>query len=218
MKTGDLIKKRRKEIGLSAEKLAEKLGVSPATIYRYENGYIEKIPVGQLEPMAKALHTTAAYLMGWTLSEPVSTPADPANVFPVDQIVTLPLVASVRAGYDGLAEKLDGEMVSIPESMLLGYRREEMRAMRVKGNSMWPKICDGDVVIVHVQASVDSGDTAVMIYDGEEATIKQVRYVKGEDWLEMIPANPEYPPRRVEGADLQECRVFGKVIKLLRDV
>lgn len=66
MTTGERIKLRRKEIGLSAEKVAEIVGVSPATIYRYEKGDIEKVPGDFLRPLAKALQTTPAYLMGWT--------------------------------------------------------------------------------------------------------------------------------------------------------
>lgn len=65
MTTGQRMKSRRKAIGLSAEKLADILGVSPATIYRYENGDIDKVPGDRLAPIANALHTTPGYLMGW---------------------------------------------------------------------------------------------------------------------------------------------------------
>lgn len=65
MTTGARMKLRRKEIGLSAEKVAMALGVSPATIYRYEKGDIEKVPSDVIEPLARILHTSAAYLMGW---------------------------------------------------------------------------------------------------------------------------------------------------------
>lgn len=65
MTTGERMKQRRKEIGLSAEIVAAGLGVSPATIYRYEKGEIEKLPGDVIEPLAKILHTTPAYLMGW---------------------------------------------------------------------------------------------------------------------------------------------------------
>ena len=65
MTTGQRMKQRRKELGISAEKVAEELNVSPATIYRYENGDIDKVPGDKLEPIANALHTTPAYLMGW---------------------------------------------------------------------------------------------------------------------------------------------------------
>jgi len=70
MTTGQRIKVRRKEIGVSAEYVAEKLGVSPATIYRYENGDIEKVPGDRLAPIAKILQTTPQALMGWEMPTP----------------------------------------------------------------------------------------------------------------------------------------------------
>ena len=60
------IKLRRKELGLSAETVAEKLGISAATMYRYENNDIKKFPIDILKPLASVLHTTPEYLMGWT--------------------------------------------------------------------------------------------------------------------------------------------------------
>lgn len=65
MGVGERIKARRKEIGLSAEQVAKELGVSPATVYRYESNDIMNMRIDKLEPIAKALHTTPAYLMGW---------------------------------------------------------------------------------------------------------------------------------------------------------
>ena len=65
MDIGERIKKRRKELGLSAEQIAEKLGVSPATIYRYESNDIMNMRIDKLEPIAKVLRTTPDYLMGW---------------------------------------------------------------------------------------------------------------------------------------------------------
>lgn len=69
MNIGERIKQRRKEIGLSAEQVAEKLGVAPATVYRYESNDIANMRIDKLEPIAKALNTTPAYLMGWEESE-----------------------------------------------------------------------------------------------------------------------------------------------------
>lgn len=65
MNIGDRIKQRRIELGLDATGLADRIGKSRATIYRYENGDIENMPTTVLEPIAKALNTTPAYLMGW---------------------------------------------------------------------------------------------------------------------------------------------------------
>ena len=69
MTTGQRMKERRKQIGISAETVAARLGVSPATIYRYENGGIDKVPGDLLAPIAEVLQTTPAYLMGWEYDE-----------------------------------------------------------------------------------------------------------------------------------------------------
>ena len=65
MNVGERIKQRRKELGVSADKLGEALGKDRSTIYRYEKGDIEKLPLDILEPIAKMLQTTPQYLMGW---------------------------------------------------------------------------------------------------------------------------------------------------------
>ena len=65
MNTGKRIKQRRKQIGMSAEQLSEKIGKSPATIYRYENGDIKAVDSTILLPIADALGVTPGYLMGW---------------------------------------------------------------------------------------------------------------------------------------------------------
>lgn len=65
MTIGERIKARRTELKLSAEKIGEKIGRDRATVYRYEGNDIENMPVGVLKPLAEALKTTPAYLMGW---------------------------------------------------------------------------------------------------------------------------------------------------------
>lgn len=66
MRIGERIKQRRLELGYTADTLAKMLNKNRATIYRYENGDIENMPIDVLEPLAKALITTPAYLMGWS--------------------------------------------------------------------------------------------------------------------------------------------------------
>lgn len=72
MTIGDRIKKLRKEKGISVDKLAEIIGKDRATIYRYESNDIEKMPTSVLEPLATALGTTPAYLMGWDDTPPTT--------------------------------------------------------------------------------------------------------------------------------------------------
>lgn len=73
MRIGERIKQRRLELGYTADALAKLLNKNRATIYRYENGDIENMPIDVLEPLAKALNTTPAYLMGWQESHKAST-------------------------------------------------------------------------------------------------------------------------------------------------
>lgn len=75
MEVYERIKARRKELGLSADDLAEALGVSRATIYRYESAYIEKVPVSALDPLSKVLRCSPSYIMGWGSDEPAAVPA-----------------------------------------------------------------------------------------------------------------------------------------------
>ena len=83
MEVHDRIKQRRKELGLSAEEVAAALGVSRATIYRYESAEIEKMPITILSPLAKVLQCSPGYLMGWE-DEPQPEGFNP------DHIVTNP--------------------------------------------------------------------------------------------------------------------------------
>lgn len=62
---GKRIRDRRVALGLSADELAAKLGKNRATIYRYESDEIENLPITVIGPLATALNTTPAYIMGW---------------------------------------------------------------------------------------------------------------------------------------------------------
>lgn len=83
MRIGERIKQRRLELGYTADMLAKMLNKNRATIYRYENGDIENMPIDVLEPLAKALNTTPAYLMGWNDSEQSVEPK-PKDVYYTD--------------------------------------------------------------------------------------------------------------------------------------
>ena len=83
MNIGERIKTRRKELGISAEMLAERLGCSPATVYRYESNYINSIKVDKIKPIADALLVSPSYLMGWEGAD--SRPASSSFVFSPDE-------------------------------------------------------------------------------------------------------------------------------------
>lgn len=72
MNVGNRIRKRRIELNMSVDELAKRLDKNRTTIYRYEKGDIENLPIDILDPLAKSLETTPAYLMGWDKEEPIA--------------------------------------------------------------------------------------------------------------------------------------------------
>lgn len=199
------LKEIRKSRGYTQTELANKMGVTQATFSYWEKE--NRTPdIHTAVKLADILGVSVDYLLG------------------VDQaagsndLIDYPVIGTIKAGYDGEAvEEYTGESIPIPKQFLQGYKHDDFMVLRISGTSMYPKFLDGDYVLIHRQPSVDSGAIACILY-GTEATVKTVRYIKGEDWLELIPTNPEYPTKLIEGADLQTCRVLGKVVKLIRDI
>lgn len=216
-KLSERIKERRLALGLSQDILASRLCyASRSTIAKIEGGTIS-LTQPRIEDFAKILMVTPTYLMGW--SDDPNGNSEPSNVYPVDSIVTFDELGTVRAGYGGCIDEIPtGKKVDIPVSMLKGRPRTDYFTLRVRGNSMYPKLIDGDTILCLRCDSVDSGSLAVILYDGQDATVKKVNYVTGEDWLELIPANPEYETKRLSGFELEQCRVIGKVVNLIREL
>lgn len=84
---------------------------------------------------------------------------------------------------------------------------------------MYPMYHEGDTVLIRKQPSLEkSGDIGAIMYDNECATLKKIEYVPGEDWLTLVPINPEYKPKTISGADLEQCRVLGVPWLLIREL
>ena len=215
MTVGDRIKLRRESLGVSQVSLADTIGEKKQTLYKYETNKITNIPIENIERIASALNTTPAYLMGW---EDSALPSPDVT----EDTVTFPVLVDVAAGYDRPAQRLqnwEGEKIEVPRSYLHGRNSEDYFAMRVVGDSMYPDYQDGDVLLILRQSSLDrSGQVAVVIYDGEDATLKKVEYVPGENWMKLLPINPQYPPRTIIGVDLDQCRILGLPKVLVRDI
>ena len=207
MKIGERIRQRRKFLGLSVDELAEKLGKNRATIYRYESNDIEKLPTTVLEPLAKALKTTPAYLMGWEDDKPTDT----LTVLPTDKIHMIPVFGSVAAGFGAYASSDIIEY--IPLYIENDCDVEDTICITVKGQSMYPKIEEGDRIVVRRQDSVDNGRIAVVMI-GDEAVVKRVECEQNR--LTLISINPEYPPRVIEGKDLEDVRIVGLVQEVMK--
>ncbi len=90
----------------------------------------------------------------------------------------------------------------------------EYMALRIKGHSMEPRMMEGDVVIVRLQDDVDSGDTAVVLVNGGEATCKKIK--KTPDGVILISTNPVYEPMFFSNQEIIDLpvRILGKVVEL----
>ena len=205
MRIGDRIRQRRKELGMSAEELAERIGKDRATVYRYETGDIENLPISIIEPIAKALFTTPAYLMGWEETLP-------NNAIPYKRGRKIPIVGTIPAGSPILAiENIEGyDYADVPED-------REYFFLRVKGDSMVnANIFEGDLVLVEKCPCAENGQIVACIINGEEATLK--RFYRQKDTVILQPENPAYPPIIVSCKDFDAgyARILGVVRELKR--
>ncbi len=198
------LKKYRESRGLSQAAVARELGISRQTYNNYELGK-RQADYEMLLKLSEFFDTTVERL----LADDAPVPAPVSNISAVfdDHIRMVPVFESVSAGFGALAE--NSVVDFIPLRIVSDYEASETICIRVQGDSMYPKIEDGDLIQVHKQDSVDSGDIAVVLLDGEEGLVKKVIY--GPTWIELHSINPMYPVQRFEDADVLRLRVVGKV-------
>lgn len=207
------LKEIRKANKLNQTEFAKKFNISQQTISNWENG-VTDIDIESLTAISKTFNLTIDYILGET--EDAIDISKIKNIMPIPQSLTkLPIIGTITAGYDGTAREEDLGEIEVLDIALNGYATEECFVLRIKGNSMYPQFIDGDLVLVHKQNHVDSGTIAVVLYNGDEATVKKVIYKYGENWLDLVPTNPEYMTKHIENEDLEQCRVIGKVISLV---
>lgn len=126
--------------------------------------------------------------------------------------VKIPVLGYVAAGIpiDAIEYIIDYE--EIPEAMA---RTGEYFALQIKGNSMEPRICNGDIVIVKKQSVVNSGDIAVVLINGDEATCKKI--IKNTEGINLVPFNTtEYEVKFYSNKEINSLPVtiLGKVVEL----
>lgn len=123
----------------------------------------------------------------------------------------VPVIGRVRCGAGGLAyEELQGV------AMADVANPKEYFYLRAEGDSMEPKISEGDLVLIHRQEEVENGELAVVIIDGEEGTLK--RFIKRDGAVILQSINPNYPPRIIFGEELKNVCIAGKAVELKRQL
>lgn len=198
----DNIKKKRKERGMTLEEVAAIVGVSRQTLSRYETGIIGNIPSDKIELLAKALHTTPAYLMGWEddNADVFSIP----NIEPPPKTYKVPRVGTIACGAPITAIQNIDTYDDVPDYIHCDF------TLLCKGDSMIDaRINDGDVVYIKQQSDVDSGEIAAVLIDNE-ATLKRV--YKKTNRIILRAANIKYDDLEYEDEQLNEIRILGKVV------
>lgn len=206
MKVNEIIKKRRKELGLTLKQVAEKLGVSESLISRYESNDVKNMGIDKIIPLAKVLDTTPAFLMGW------ETKKEKENIN-IDTVTTdymmVPLYQSISAGYGASASEFI-EMIPV-----FGLRKNgtEYFAVKVAGDSMEPKIPNGSTIIIKKDIQIENGEIGAF-YLNEENFVKQKKVVK--DRLILHSFNLAYDDKLVNEYD--DFKEYGKVVKVMIDL
>lgn len=209
------IKARREELGMSQNELAKRLGYKDrSTIAKIEAG-INDITQSKIEAFAKALNTTASDLMGWDESSSSTRTSSEGNM----NVFSYVQYAGPVAAHFNATPVEEHELRRIPPEWLGNRRPEDFFIASVDGNSMYPHYQHGDdILCLRCSDMGYSGRVGIMVFGDGEATLKKIEYKAGEDWIDLVPFNPEYTTKRIEGADLEQCRVVGRVIRVIRAV
>lgn len=200
MSFGERMKARRKELHITQREMADRLGVASPTVSLYETNAREP-SIDTIKKIAKILNVKVAALMGDVDIAPAAG-------------IKIPILGSVVAGipisavtdilgYEEISPKMAGE--------------GQFFALRVKGDSMLPWLRDGDIAIIKQQSDVESGDVAVVLINGDEATIKQIK--KSQDGIVLYGFNTAvFTPIFYSNKEIEELpvRIIGKLVESRR--
>lgn len=234
MDIGERMKLRRKELKLSADVVAEKLGVSRSTIFRYEKGDIEKLPTNILDDIAEVLKTTPAFLMGWEDENVPSIETIYKQLNPERQtkvynfaeqqleeqnsnVVQFPVqnsheeVQAYLSAGTGILNyyEADKDIVEVPADA-----PEHDWIFKIVGDSMKPLFDTGDIVYVDEfkqgTDTIQNGRIYVVEVDGE-AYIKKVYVYEETQTLRLVSLNKDYMDLLFKFED-SDIKFIGRVI------
>jgi repressor LexA len=189
MHTGEIIRALREKQGLSQETLATRLGYKDrSSIAKIESGKVD-LNQSKLEQLSEVFHVSVAHLMG--LEE-------------MPAMNKIPILGAIACGAPILAQEHIEGYTSLPEDIHADF------ALICKGDSMiGARIFDGDTVYIRRQDTVEQGQIAAVLIDGE-ATLKRVRW--HESSMSLLPENPMHRPIVLLGEEMNRARILGKAV------
>lgn len=198
------LKELRKSKGLTQAELGSLLGVSQNTYSYWEREKV-RIDNDSLAKLASIYDVTMDYLMGRTDEQPLGAAQQSSKGR------WIPVLGDVAAGIpiEAIEDIVDYE--EIPNEMA---KSGEFFGLRIKGDSMLPIMKTGDVVIVRKQDTIEDGDVAVVLVNGDSATVKKVKVVPNGIYL--IPFNTAFSPMLYSQADIDSLpvKILGRVMEL----
>lgn len=204
------LKELRAEKGYSQTKMANMLGISQPAYANYERG-ARQADYDTLSKLAEIFNVSIDYLLGRSKIQNLN---DALNIPAEKTVIKVPVLGYVAAGIpiSAIEDILDYEELNADEF----NPSYEYFALKIKGDSMAPKIQNGDVVIIRQQPDVENGEVAVVCINGEEATCKKIK--KHDDGVSLVSYNPEYEPMFFTRKEVIELPlvVLGKVVELRR--
>ena len=201
----DRLREARKAKRYSQTEVSRMLGVTQQAVGKWETGRSTPDPQ-TVARLAEILDTTADALLGLQQA-PTVAPAVGRNAFSRYTESLVPVVGTVRAGYGALAfeEDYGKEYASVKDPQNYFY-------LVVKGDSMEPRISDGDLALVHRQSTLENGDLGVLVYGSDgEGTLK--KYIQRGNSVILHPFNPDYEELVIKGEELDHLYIAGKVVE-----
>ena len=190
--------------GMKQADLVEKTKIGKSSISTYLSGAYEP-KQKNIYRIASALDVDEAWLMGFDVQMDRKT-------LPIETSkgVKIPVLGKVPAGVpvEAVEDIIDYEEITVEMA-----KDGEFFGLQIKGDSMEPRICAGDVVIVRKQDDAESGDLVVAMINGNEATCK--RLMKYKDGIRLMPNNPTYEPLYFSNKEIEEkpVKIIGKVVE-----
>lgn len=202
----------RKARGYSQQDVASLIGVGRTTYLKYENG--DNRPTRKLNELARLFNVSTDYLLGLTDTPTESLTQPLSQSLSKERGVRIPVLGRVVAGIpiEAIEEVIDWE--EIPQRLAASGK---FFALRVCGHSMEPGILEGDIVIVRQQEDVDNYDTAIVLVNGDEATVKRVK--KQKEGITLIATNTSvYEPHFYSNQEIHDLpvKILGKVVEMRR--
>ena len=208
-KVGDYIKSLRKSKGLTQEELGNMIGVKKAAVQKWESGMVQNLKRNTIKQLSDIFEVSPASFI-----DNDDSIESNATILPQEKIRMIPVYESVSAGFGAYADNYILEY--IPLFISSDEEAHNTLCIKVQGNSMYPKIEDGDSIQVLKQDWCEPGQVAIVLIDGENAVVKKVEYNKSS--ITLLSFNPEYAPRVFKGAERDRLKILGIVRKVIKDI